>query len=692
MAARLEDRIRAERDRQFVGRVEELRIFEDLLSDAQSTHIVLHIHGPGGVGKTTLLRQFVGLCGKAGVVSHTIDARNLQPTPVSFQNGLLIATQSETVEAALEKLTQTPKNVLFVDTFEAIQPLDGWIRDRFIPQLPENTLVVILGRKRPSSGWRSFGWQSLARAVPLRNLGDQDSYKYLSAQDVPVENHSEIVRLTHGFPLALCLVADTFTHHGRLQLAGLASPDVLGVLLDRFLEGVTSSEHRDLLDLCVLVRTTTEALIASVFGSENSRDLFEWLRGLSFVEETSSGLMPHDLARDTIAAEIRWRNPDHFSELHHKARSYYADRLDRASGPTQQAILFDYIYLHRDSPMMQPFFDWNSSPNAFVDSARPEDEEQIVSLVTSNEGPDSGRIARYWFHKQPGSFLVVRDSHSESGIVGLLGKVRLDLVEPNDHTDPAISSALATQDFARLRPGDVGIHFRFWMAAEGYQSVGATQSLLFIAIVQHNFAVPSLGITILSFAQPDFWAPMFDYALHRRVTDADFSVGGISYGVFAMDWRAIPPKKWLDLLSEQEAPIKQKAVGPRRANELLVLSKESFDRSVHDVLKSFSNLNRLSESPLLESRLIVDRIAGSADSRTKIEALRSVIIESAKSLNSSSKDAKLFQALDLGFLRPKKSQEHAAELLDISIASFRRHLKQGTERLTGILWQLETGA
>ncbi len=691
MTVRLADRIRAERDRQFVGRSEELRVFSELLSADDSSVVAIHVHGPGGVGKTTLLRQFESVCLRIGVASLTIDARVLQPSPVSIQAALIAATASADFDEAITKIGESPRHVLFLDTYEAIEPLDGWIRDQFIPQLPANTLVVIFGRKRPSSGWRLGGWQTLARSLPLRNLDDTDIRTYLTGQFVPPVAHEAIVRFTHGFPLAMCLVADTFAQGGQVDFVRDSAPDVLSVLLERFLEGVVRPEHRDLLELCALVRITSESLISEVFGEEGASDLFRWLRGLSFMEETPFGLMPHDLARDTIASEVRWRNPDRYSELHHKARAFYADRMERATGSLQQAILFDYIYLHRDSPMMQPFFDWNSSPRAFIDIARPDDEDSIVDLVSKHEGPESGRLARFWFRNQPGSFLVIRDSEGEMGIVGLLGKVRLDLASEMEHDDPAIFAALAALQTAPLRSGEVGFHFRFWLAAEGYQSVSAIQSLIFIAIVQHNFTVPSLGVTMLSFSQPGFWEPMFDYALHRRVTEADFQVGQQKYGVFSMDWRSVPPKKWLELLSEQEAPIKERAAGPRKVNEMLVLSKEGFSRSVQDALKSFSNMNRLSENPLLGSRLIIGRIRGEADLKSKVEVLRGLIVESARTLNSSPKDAKLFQALDAGYLRPKRSQEQAAEVLDISIATFRRHLKSGTERLTGMLWQQETG-
>jgi len=36
--------------------------------------------------------------------------------------------------------------MLFLDTYETLATLDEWLREVFLPQLPENTLIVIAGR------------------------------------------------------------------------------------------------------------------------------------------------------------------------------------------------------------------------------------------------------------------------------------------------------------------------------------------------------------------------------------------------------------------------------------------------------------------------------------------------------------------------------------------------------------------
>jgi ABC-type transport system involved in cytochrome c biogenesis ATPase subunit len=84
MTGTLADRIRAERQRQFVGRREELQLFEDVLTAPELPIVVLSIHGPGGVGKTTLLRQLEACSDRLGVHRVTLDTRVIQPNPEAF--------------------------------------------------------------------------------------------------------------------------------------------------------------------------------------------------------------------------------------------------------------------------------------------------------------------------------------------------------------------------------------------------------------------------------------------------------------------------------------------------------------------------------------------------------------------------------------------------------------------------------
>src|SRR5690606_4860578 len=73
----LADRLNAARQRQFVGRTEELALFESALRAPDLAFHVLFVFGPGGIGKTTFARELVRLAEQAGIRAISIDARNL---------------------------------------------------------------------------------------------------------------------------------------------------------------------------------------------------------------------------------------------------------------------------------------------------------------------------------------------------------------------------------------------------------------------------------------------------------------------------------------------------------------------------------------------------------------------------------------------------------------------------------------
>jgi energy-coupling factor transporter ATP-binding protein EcfA2 len=675
-----------------VGRVEEKALFSSVIAQTPMPVVVWLVYGPGGVGKTTLLRQVEGICRQEGVKYTTLDGRYLQANPEFFIGSLCMATGAPDPVSAMATLSADGKGVLFIDTYEAIEPLDGWLRDTFIPDLPENVLVVLLGRKRPAAGWRSDVWQTLCRVSPLRNLSDADSRKFLDSHTVPQNVHEQILGMTHGYPLALTLVAENFAQTGTLGLGPDPSLDIVSVLLDRFVEGVDEPLYRDVLELCSLIRMTTEALIAEVLNADRAAELFAWLKSLSFIEMTPFGLMPHDLARDAIARELRWRNADRYSELHHRARAYYSDRLDRASGAAQQLILFDYIYLHRDNPVMAPFFQWHLQAAAFADSARPDDLPEILRMVDRFEGPESAEWAKFWFEVQPAAFHVMRDSVTPTRLCGLLTTLNLASAPDAAWQDPATRVAMRRLEAtAPLRAGERATYFRFWMADEEYQSVSPVQSMIFVTIVQHYVTEPALAATFLPCSEPEFWAPMFQYALHNLVDGLAFEVGSRTYGVYSIDWRALPVKPWLALLSEREVPIKAPAEKPRQAGDIVVLSREGFEESISEALKSYTNVARLAKNPLIRSRLVIDRVSADADTKERVAKFRELIKEAAETLNSNNKDDKLYLALETCYLRPLRSQEAAADKIDVSIATIRRHLKAGASRVADVLWQQETG-
>ncbi len=702
MSSRLADRLGQARHRRFAGRASEKAIFQAALEAEELPFYLLYFFGPGGVGKTTLLAELAYGCEQAKIPALLIDARNVDPSPESFLGALQLALGLTPPTSPLQALAErTQRQVILIDTYEKFGPLDSWLREIFLPELPAETLVVAAGQNPLPPGWSADpGWQSLVRSVPLRNFSPVESQDYLQRREVPVEQHQTILDFTYGYPLALSLVADVLAQRQdpMRPFKPEAVPDLIKTLLEQLVQKVPGPAHRAALEACALVYLTTESLLAAMLAIPEVHELFEWLRGLSCIESGPLGLFPHDLAREALTADLRWRNPDWYAELHQRARSYYSNRLQHTHGQEQQAILAQYIYLHRDNPAVRPFFiqlqsQWSEAGGLMTDIGREPDWPLLVEMVKKHEGEESARIAAHWFARQPGRVQVLRNPEQQP--VGFVLLLALEQARPPDlAADPVAQAAWRyLERSAPLRPGEKATMFRFWLAQDTHQAVSAVQGTIFILMVQHYLTTPGLAFTFLPCANPNFWLPIFTYADLARLAELDFEVQGQCYGVYGHDWRAVPPIAWLDLLAQREtATSPQTAPAPVRPT-MMVLSQSEFENAVRHLLRDFrlTRPDALRYNPLMWSRLVTEQVGVNADEAKRAVALHTTIKEAADKLQAAPRQRKFYQALYHTYFHPAPTQEQAAELLDLPFSTYRRHLKTGVEQLTHMLWQREIG-
>jgi hypothetical protein len=251
---------------------------------------------------------------------------------------------------------------------------------------------------------------------------------------------------------------------------------------------VPSPEHRLALEVCILAWATTEAMLADVLDVADAHHLFEWLRRLSFIEHGQYGLFPHDLAREVLDADLRWRNSDSYRELHQRVKTYLRSRFARVTSVEQQRVRLDILYLNRHDPGMKPFFAWDALGSVYAEPASLEDAATIVAMVCAHEGEASARIAHYWLQRQPHAFLAFRTRDGE--LFGFMANLELHMATPDDvAADPAVPAALNFAEYyGPVGPGEEIVHLRFWMARETYQAVSSAINLTALpyAVPQHT--------------------------------------------------------------------------------------------------------------------------------------------------------------------------------------------------------------
>ncbi len=696
MTTALADQLAAARRRSFVGRRDEVALFEALLAKP-GTGGVVYLHGPGGVGKSTLLRQVAWLGEQSGRRVLWFDARDaIDPGADGMLAGLAQALGGLPTGAVLETLAKTAGLLLLVDTAELLIPLDRWLRDDLLAALPADAVAVLAGREPAPLAWRvDPGWRGVLQTIALTNLAPAESGEMLTALGVPASEHAAALAFTHGHPLALALVADVCAQKpGPFALK--ANPQAVSALLAGLLDAVPSSRHRGALEACAQVRVTTEPLLAALLDVPDARELFDWLCGLSTMEYGQRGVYPHEVARDALAAELRWRHPARYTEIHRRAGGYYQHQFRGADPLAQQSVLRDLAYLHRDNAVFGPLAHALSPGSAgggdlVVAPPRATDWAVVRELIERHEGAASATIAEHWFARQPEALAVVR---TPDGVVaGCCLVLRLESVDDADRrVDPGVDSARSYLDRnAPLRAEESATLLRFWLDAEEYQGLSATATAISMHLARIYLTNPQIAVSLQCYADPEYWAPLLAYVDFTRVAESDFSVGGRGYGGYGHDWRVVPPVAWLELLGARETAEQPLEIASAAAGvaPVRVLDAEEFAGAVRAALYDLERPDRLRGCALVRSRLVSARAGTDTSPAGRAQAIADVIREGAAVLEASVRDRRGYRALHHTYLQPAGSQQRAADLLKLPMSTFRRHLAAGIERLTEILWERE---
>ncbi|MFD1933375.1 MULTISPECIES: ATP-binding protein [Nonomuraea] len=656
-------RLQAARERAFVGREEELSAFGSALRGGGS---VLYVHGPGGVGKSALVRRFAEEAATAGRPVTVLDGRTLEPTPAAF-------------EAEAGSVLRDERAVLLIDTFERIQGLEGWLRERFLPRVPVDATVVVAGRNPPDMLWRADpGWAGALEVISLRDLGLADAAALLDARGVAAELRGPLLAFAGGHPLALSLGAAVAIKDREASSRWIPTQDVVATLLDQLVGDVPSAAHRHALEVCAHAYVTTEDLLRAVVP-EDAASLFAWLRRLPFVESSSLGLFPHDVVREVLEADLRWRDPQGYADMHYRIHAHLAAQIPTAADSDVLAAVGSLFFLHRDIGSTAEFHSWRGEGEVYEDAFRPEDTEALVRLAAEADGEESAAGVAFWASRQPGAFRLYR--RTETGeLVGFCSWVRLD--KPRDEetaADPITATAWANaRAIAPLRPGEHLAVGRTWVC-ERYRGMSPVMDLIQWRAIGYCLRADRMAWSFMAMPSE---SPMRDYLRHYDMHDIGEHawLGDTEYALFAHDWRAVPVQAWLNRLLLTGAQDVSAAQTP----ELEVLSQSEFTDAVRKALRNLSRPAELAASPLTRSRLVAEH-----PDLDPAKALRQLLEQAIDDLGQDPRATKFQRAVDVTYRRGAPTQEAAAERLDLPFTTYRRHLFTGIDRICEGLWHRE---
>jgi hypothetical protein len=672
--ATLADRLAAARRAHFVGRAEERARFLRMLRGVAEP--VWFLHGPGGIGKSTLLRELAREAEACERIVLQIDARHVPATPEGWRQALAAALHAE--GAGLPP----PGSVLLVDTFECIAELQAWLRDDELPRYPADVVVVLAGRTPADAQWQlDAGWSSVAAVTRLLPFSEAEAQDYLAARLPGRAVPPRLLAQGRGYPLLLALLADA-ERHGRGAALPAAPEGVALVreLVARFAGELQDPLRRSALDLLIVARTVNLPLLATVVDAAAAPSLLGWLRTLPFVEAVESQVLVHDVVRESFAAAWTERDPADIDRLRQRAMQHTVRRLARVGSDETARLLKDWLFLMRHTPA-GPHLDLAALETHRLDALDAQaDPPRIEALARARHGEAVLAVVRHWLRMAPESFVVVR--RHDGAFAGVLLIVELARASAEALAGDLLAQAAwqHVQATRAPRPGGSVWLARLVLDAQSDAVPNAAFALGAMRVTRRALLEADAEWTLLAYPDPARMEPVFrsfsriNWA--HRVPALDHQLDGRAWGVFARDYATEPvPPEWRAL----PAPG-QGSRGP-------MLGRDAFAAAVKDALRHYAREDKLAANPLLACHWL----AG-ADTAARVTALRAMLCQAVQALSEHPADAKFHHALRLTWLDPGTSQERVAEELGLPFNTYRYHLARGTERVVQALWQRELQA
>ena len=362
----------ARESRVFQGRTAEMARVSRLLAAPDQLPRVLQIYGPPGIGKTALAYALARLCHRRGHPAVILDSRDFGHDAAALANAVA-------VRRAHARAPRSDRPALLVlDTFEEMQDMERQFWDVFLPSLDGPVLVVLAGRQAPPAPARSMRWRGLVEDMELGQLSSAESGRLLRHHGVTDGATAEAIsEFARGNPLFLTVAAQR-TRPGRPWDAEL-SHAVAHSLVGRMTREAADPGVRRLLEAASLVRTFNQELLEEMTGGDVS-DSFAGLCDLGAVRVVPAGARLHDLVRESVAADLRWRAPAAWAAMRRRAAAYLTRMA--ASAPDPGPYGQELLHLAAASSARARMYAQSDHPGVRIQLATPGDLPRLNELCT----------------------------------------------------------------------------------------------------------------------------------------------------------------------------------------------------------------------------------------------------------------------------------------------------------------------
>jgi AAA ATPase domain len=637
LGRRLVDRDQA----RFVGRQRELELCDELFVADPPANVVL-VHGPAGIGKSTLLREVVRRGERRGWRPHWIEGRDLPPLPDALEDALIGARQEE-------------RPLIVFDSYERMTGLGRYLQGSVLPSLPELAIVVVARRGQPEASWSAGGWETVVREVELGGLSREESRELLRLAGVEDQGLvREAVLWSGGSPLALALSAEPGARwRPASDGGGPADPGVVRALVRRLAGSELAGAQFAVLSVAAIARLTNLDLLRHVLPETDAEYAYEWLASRTFTEPLGDGITLHDLVGKALRADLRGRDPTRQQEL----RRRIADYLHGRAVAGNLLLSIDLAHLI-ENPAIRWGYSWEGSVRYRIDSVRPGDADAVRAVLAERGHGGWWPLLERFFDEAPARIGIARDQ--EDRLAGYLVSVT-----PRNAPSFAADDALLGPWLAHARSRSPSGNAVLWHDAVDLAEPGSgVQAMLGVAgIMQSGLTNPRLAYLPIHPRLPE--ALEFARVLGaRHVPELDLELAGVQVECHLLDYG---PGGLLG--AQRDVVYAEVGLRPPLATSIDV---EVVRRALRDLA--------------VPSRLAASELARGDALEERAESVRILLADAAEHAFGEKADEVLLRRVVIrGYLNPAPSHELAAKELNLSRAAYFRRLKTAVERIAAYL-------